>query len=69
MLTPDEKLKRAAISYSAWYYKARKSKAMEDRKKFVRAENEMGFAALAVYKHYFPEGYPSGDSRRNKNES
>ena len=49
MLSPEEELHRTAMSFGAWQKRAHSTKTMEDRIKFVRAENALGQAAIAFY--------------------
>jgi hypothetical protein len=49
MLSPDEKLRRAAMSFGAWRERAHKSKTPADRIKFIHAENALGSAAQAFF--------------------
>ena len=55
MLNPEEKLKRAAISFGAWRKRANKSKTMPDRVKFVHAETALGMAAQAFFENFEKE--------------
>jgi len=49
MLTPEDRLKRAAMSFGAWRERAHGTKTMSDRIKFVRAENMLGRAAQEFF--------------------
>jgi hypothetical protein len=53
VLTCEEKLKRAAMSFGAWREKANKTTA--DRIRFVHAENALGQAAQAFFEKMVKE--------------
>ena len=55
MLAPEEKLKRAAMSFGAWQKRASQTKTMQDRIKFVHAETALGMAAQAFFKNFEKE--------------
>jgi len=55
MLSPEERLKRAAISFGAWRDRANKSGKMPDRIKFVHAENALGLAAQKFFENTVKE--------------
>jgi hypothetical protein len=55
VLTCEEKLKRAAMSFGAWREKANTSKTTADRIRFVHAENALGQAAQAFFEKMVKE--------------
>lgn len=48
-MTVEEKLHRTAMSFGAWRERANKTKHMNDRIKFVHAENALERAAQTYY--------------------
>lgn len=55
MPSPEEKLKRAAMSFGAWRERANKTKTTADRIRFVHAENALGRAAQAFFEQVVKE--------------
>lgn len=67
MLSPEERLKRAAMSFGAWRERANKTKTMPDRIKFVHAENDLEKAAQAFFEQIKMEEDRRVKRRGNKN--
>jgi hypothetical protein len=49
VLRKEIEILEAAMRYGKLYHRAHKSKLLNDRKKFIRAEIDLGWAALAIY--------------------
>jgi len=65
MLSPEQKLIRAAMSFGAWQERANATKTTADRIQFVHAETALLSAAQALHKAVQKER-PRGKTRRNK---
>lgn len=63
MLSPEQKLIRAAMSFGAWRLRAESPRLKTDRKKFIQAELALLLAAQELFETQ--EG-PSGKKNRNK---
>lgn len=64
MLSPEQKLIRAAMSFGAWRLKASLSLKIEDRVKFIKAETALLEQAQTFYEAQ--KGSHGGKNRRNK---
>lgn len=65
MPSPEEQLKKAALSFGAWRERANKSQTMPDRINFVHAEHALGLAAQKFFETTVKEKKRDA-RRRNK---
>lgn len=64
MLSPEQKLIRAAMSFGAWQERARRTKVPDDRRKYMQAEVSLLLAAQELFETQ--KGSRDGKNGRNK---
>lgn len=64
MISPEQKLIRAAMSFGAWRLRAESPRLKTDRKKFIQAELSLLLAAQELFETQ--KGSRDGKTRRNK---